>query len=98
LRQTNNPSAHRIFKGEGWDEVLVMPFYDLPWRIKAFLLIGRDGDQKNDMVIKLANIVPPGNQHSEATELGLATDRNIRIETEAWGHTAFALEDPLLAL
>lgn len=97
-RQKNNPSAHRIFKGEAWDDVLVIPFYDVPWRIKAFLLIGRAGDRKKDMVFKLANIVAPGNQHSGPAELGLATDPGIRAAAEAWEHTVFALEDPILAL
>ncbi len=37
-----NPSARRVFKGKGWDDVLVIPFYDLPERFSGFLFVGRD--------------------------------------------------------
>ena len=38
-RQRNNPSERALFRGRGWDEVLVIPYYDLPWRHCACVLV-----------------------------------------------------------
>lgn len=53
--QSRTPGAGRgrnrntvgIFPGKGWDELLVVPFFDLPGRPCAFLLIGREANPAN---------------------------------------------------
>lgn len=37
--------AFQIFKGAKWEDVLVIPFSDLPGRISAFTFVGRRGDE-----------------------------------------------------
>ena len=38
-----NPSQRAIFRGGGWNDVLVLPFQDLPGRVCSFLFVGRQG-------------------------------------------------------
>jgi hypothetical protein len=61
-----NAGHDRVFKGRGWDAVLLIPFYDLPGRIKGFLFVGRDGDISQDIVFRRAS--------NQATKLRVGTD------------------------
>ena len=92
-----NPSMYRIFKGRGWDDVLVVPFYDLPGKICSFLFIGRDGNPKEDFVFKRINY--HNTKAYKVTEAGLAfhPDALATADTE-WKRTVFAFRDPVLAL
>ena len=67
--QRNNPSAHALFRGSGWGEVAMVPYYDLPWRACAFALIGRGADPDQDFVFKRANL---GAHCPAEVEAGLA--------------------------
>jgi len=40
------------FTGPGWRDLLVIPFWDQPGRIAAFLFIGREGVQDKDYIYK----------------------------------------------
>jgi len=47
----------RIFVGGGWNDVLVVPFFDLPGRITGFVFIGREGIAANgDFVYKATQL------------------------------------------
>lgn len=52
-----------IFRGKGWDHVVVVPYYDMPDRIKAFGCLGRDGNPQTDYVFKCLSDYSP---HHEA--------------------------------
>ena len=41
-----------IFQGRKWKELLVVPFWDMPGRMSAFMLIGREADKENDYLYK----------------------------------------------
>lgn len=41
--------ARAVFKGAGWDDLLVVPFYDMPGRLSGFLFLGRRGDIPADV-------------------------------------------------
>lgn len=47
-----NRSVDRIFRGPKWNEVLALPFYDLPGRPCGFQFIGRKGDPEQDFAWK----------------------------------------------
>ncbi len=41
-----------IFHGRKWKELLVVPFWDMPGRMSAFMIIGREADKTNDYMYK----------------------------------------------
>lgn len=99
LGQRNNPSQDAIFRGPGWREALVIPHYDLPWRICAFLFIGREGNPPNDFVVKRLNLEFPGNEKSqEPFEGGLAMHPRTLESAGDWNRQLIAVSDPFLAL
>jgi hypothetical protein len=94
-----NTGAHRVFVGQGWNEVRAVAFYDLPGRISAFLFFGRDGHPDRDFVLKRANRGFRGNQvvRSEA-EGGLAFHPNLFDGKVLEDRTVVAVDDPQLML
>ncbi|MFC1597212.1 hypothetical protein ACFL5Q_04635 [Planctomycetota bacterium] len=57
VRRGGGPGGRRIFKGHEWGDVLVIPFFDLPYRLSGFLFVGRNADpQSGDFVYKRANL------------------------------------------
>ena len=54
-RRGGGPGKRRLFQGHDWDEVLVIPYSDLPGRIVGFTFIGRDPDN-HEIVYKRANV------------------------------------------
>lgn len=68
-RRQSGPGNSRLFKGLGWDKILLLAACDLPGRICGFLMIGREGDPaKGDVVFRTVPSLParPG-----AAESGL---------------------------
>jgi hypothetical protein len=55
-----NASENRAFSGGKWKDVLVVPFYDLPGRIRAFALLGCQGDIPKDLVFRRLTQNPGG--------------------------------------
>jgi hypothetical protein len=95
----NNPSAHAVFRGKGWDEVLTIPYYDLPGRICAFMLVGRDGDPEKDTVFKVINLGFRGNQHAPAVfEAGLSMHPRTLEAADRLGRIVIAHHNPLVTL
>lgn len=87
-----NPSAGRVFKGKGWDEVLTIPYYDLPERISSFLFIGRQGGEE-DCVFR---VLRHGFSRGTVPEAGIAWLPIIM--RQPLSRTFVAVSDPLLAL
>lgn len=66
-RRQSGPGASRLFKGLGWEKVLLLAACDLPGRICGFLMIGRDGDPaKGDIIFRTAPSMPPRSGTSES--------------------------------
>ena len=92
-----NPSARRVFRGRGWDEVLVFAYEDLPGRLCGFFFVGRDGTVF-DRIYR-----PALGQRSELSrgqrpEAGLAGLETVERSHHLFGHHVVAVSDPLLAL
>jgi len=45
-------SKSRVFVGRNWNDVLVLPWYDVPGRIRAFSFLGRGGDLVHDQIFR----------------------------------------------
>lgn len=69
-RQTRcaDNGRRRTFVGNGWGDLLVVPAWDLPGRIRSFAFIGRNGRPDEDVTIRPIR----GNTGSRTKELGLA--------------------------
>jgi hypothetical protein len=83
-------SCKRIFKGGNWHEVLMIPSYDLPGRIKGYLFVGREGNVPAD--ITFAAISRPA---LKGAGLFLWPAAKRRHEFE---DTIVAIPDPLVAV
>src|SRR3954447_7107150 len=98
-----NPSRGRVFRGPGWSDVLVIPYYDLPRRIAALTFIGRDGTAA-DRVFRPQRVLARSgsNQHQSQppyqVEAGLAGLETLEPALPCWGGVAFAVGDLTLAL
>jgi hypothetical protein len=92
-RYNCNPSAGRVFSGRGWDDVLTIPYYDLPDRLSAFLFVGRRGNHDaGDFVFRPLR----GVARKKLREAGIAWLPTILRQPDS--RTFVALADPLLAL
>lgn len=99
VRRGGGPGKRRMFVGHGWQDVLVVPYFDLPGRICGFLIVGREADpEAGDFIYKRANF---GSNREIAREAGVAMlpaisdslgpDRNF-------GDTVFVIADPVVGL
>ena len=73
-------------KGVAWQDALVVPFYDLPGRIRSFLCLGRQGRIPADQVFYRAPL-RPNNQGGDDAGLGFVQsigDCGHVIATEDW--------------
>ena len=100
VRRGAGPGKYRLFRGQGWGEVLAVPFYDLPGRICAFMFIGRDADPAaGDVVFKAANFQPAAVPFREAGVAMWAAMDEPKPERLFRGQNfLFLVSDPLLAL
>ncbi|NQV22853.1 MAG: hypothetical protein HQ518_00675, partial [Rhodopirellula sp.] len=96
-RRGSGPGERRLFKGEGWNDVLVVPYYDLPGRVCSLLIIGREAKPENDDVLfKPLNI---GGNRRDIRESGVSSLLNLVGKPHKdFGDTLFVIADPFLAL
>jgi hypothetical protein len=86
-------SRHLLFKGRGWDDVFVLPFFDMPDRIKSLMMLGRRGDPVKDQVFKSTVFKSTlGNER----EAGLACVEAVPLSGD--GRQVIATDDWILAL
>lgn len=79
-----NEGRNRPFVGDGWAEVLVIPAWDLPGRIRSFTFVGRQGGQ-NDVMVRQVN-----GTGATLTELGL-----VGLPECLGADRAVVVDDPL---
>lgn len=87
-RSYDNSSKTRSFVGNGWADMLVVPAWDLPGRIRAFVFIGRQG-RPEDIIVRPVI----GNTGSRVKELGIAL-----LPAAADAETVVVIEDIVEAL
>jgi hypothetical protein len=98
LGHRNNPSAHAVFRGRGWRDVMVFPAYDLPGRISGFHLIGREGASPDDRLFKGVARYFRGNQYvPPVMEAGLAMHPGVLDTLLRGNRHVVAIDDVVLA-
>ncbi|MCA9046210.1 MAG: hypothetical protein KDA69_17915, partial [Planctomycetaceae bacterium] len=97
VRRGGGPGKGRLFVGNSWDEVLVIPHYDLPGRIIGFTLVGRDANpEAGDVVYKRANI---GRTNQRPKESGIAMLPAVQPGLHRlFRNTVFVFTDIMLAM
>lgn len=93
LRKQRHPSMteFRLFK-QGWNDVIVLPFHDLPGRLSGFYFVGKDGGASGRIFRSLRR---PGAASQDAGLHGLwAIEKAKKVS----GKYVIALEDPVLAM
>ncbi len=87
--------AQHAFRGDGWDNVLVMPFYNLPGRICGMLLYGLD--EKHQPVPAYFPIITLFDRDNP--DAGLAMLNNMALPVHPlYGESIFAVASPIAAL
>lgn len=101
----NLAKADRVAIGTNWADVLVIPFYDLPGRIKSCLYIGREASFPEDYLFLMTRWSTAfrreylhGTPQFKDYDAGLALWEASDHTTKAFGDSVFAMFDPLLAL
>jgi hypothetical protein len=92
--------THRTFKGNGWSDVLMMPHYDLPGKIRGFTFIGRDGGP-DDIVYRRIGVT--GSRPKRGADVphydpGLTMYNTMFTYHPEYKNTTFVLDDPVRAL
>lgn len=92
-RRPQNTIACRLFKGQRWDDVMVIPYYDIPHRLCGFMMIGRDGNPATDHIYR--NIP---HRTKNGGDGGLAFHPDTLTPSVDWEGCVFAFQDVLAAL
>lgn len=96
----------QIFRGNRsarWDDMLAIPFYDLPGRICSMLFVGREARPDKDYLLRLMNLdVTLGiSRYSDLKgrprELGVSMHPGIFDASTEWGNRVVVLDDPIIA-
>lgn len=101
-RETSTQGS-RLFKGKGWGEVLVIPFWRLPGRLTGFLCLGRKLDPETDFVyvpVREGSVYTyrfEFSQNSQDAGIGMLPAVFAR-QHEALGNTLTVTNDPKTAL
>ncbi len=95
-------SSRQIFKGRGWGDILAIPFFELPGKIRGFLFIGRDADPSSDFVYRRATNQagkrPKLGSNSPIYDPGLSMYETVFQYHDRYKRTTFVFTDPVLAL
>lgn len=96
LGRTTTSSDHKVFKGRGWSDVLMLPYYTAPERMAGYLFVGRDGTSADRIWCHSWPHAYP--QARRRIELGLSGLHTIEESKMLLGEYVLAVEDPLLML
>lgn len=95
LQPSRGPSWQRIFSGMNWDDVLVIPFRDLPQRLCGFLCVGRNGDPEKDVVYQSMGY---HGTSSGGAEGGLAMHPDVPSIAQDWDNTVLVTDNAVRML
>lgn len=86
-----------LFKGRGWDNLLVIPYWRLPGRLAGFLFVGRDMDPERDHVY--APVCESSMKEMQNFDAGVAMLSAIFGKPHpVLANNLLVFDDPLLAL
>ncbi len=98
----------RFLKGPGWEDVIVIPFWDLPGRLCGFVFVGRKARVKADVFYHHAPEFvhqirgkPVRAGHIRTVEAGVTMSMSVLQQEKVhdlFGSTVFVMDDPVLAL
>jgi hypothetical protein len=71
----NNPSKQRVFKGKGWNNITLIPLYDLPMRVSGFFFI--NGKENGHISTTLKRVGPHNGNGTYAFEPGFLAPNTI---------------------
>ena len=95
---TNPHNLERAFIGPGWQDLVCVPFYDLPGRLAGLLAIGRKARPEQDYVFVH---LPYGGQSTKLApplDAGLHYHPSIFQHLSEFGNRVLAVRDPQLAM
>lgn len=87
-----------LFPGGKWEDVVVIPFFDLPRRICGFYFVGREGDEHADTIYHREPLQPADHIDPWGYEAGLAMHPAAISAARDWNNTVLALSDPTLMI
>lgn len=95
------PGASRLFRGRGWQDVIVIRCTDLPGRTCGLIFVGRHGRKEEGDVFFRA--VPGARRYDGVQESGLILREQLRVRPSTkrgpkWPGTRFVCTDPLHAI
>lgn len=101
-RRGSGPGASRLFRGRGWNEVLIVRCTDLPGRTSGFLILGRKGDSEQGDVFYRA--VPGRHRQGGVLDGGIMMREQLRVQLIGakgrvkWPGAAFVSTNPMEAI
>jgi hypothetical protein len=87
-------NKNRVFQGRGWQDVVVIPRFDLPDRICGFEFIGRNGEPEDRVIRAVGEFSGRGFPR----EIGLAGLQLVSLKSSVLGNTVIAVPDAMLLL
>lgn len=92
--ESRRSKKHQVFTGRGWDEVLMVPYQDMPGRVVGFAFLGRNGERLHDEVYRYV-----GNSSDQAArgyrDAGLACLNSVNLSSQG---PVLAVDDWVLAM
>ena len=96
-RRGGGPGKRRLFRGRDWEDVLVLPYFDVPGRICGFLFIGRDADpDAGDYVFRRGNL-GPGTRTIREAGFGMLAALGDGPHPQL-GDSVFVVSDPVIGI
>jgi hypothetical protein len=86
-----NAGWRPLFRGRGWDDLLVVAYHNMPGRLAGFLFIGREARWPDDFIFAPCSGMASPTMGVSMFEAALPPHREF-------GATIFVVEDPVLAL
>lgn len=94
----HNKSQRRVFKGSNWEDVMVLPYWQLPGKPAGFLFLGRNGNLEKDCVFRssLSSLTPCVPRFGQ--EAGLMLHPQCQMVAAKYNRHVVAIGDPFLAM
>jgi hypothetical protein len=96
-RRGAGPGKRRLFHGAGWDDALVMPYYDIADRICGILFVARNSDPQNWEIASAYKRCSFGCSNKRVREAGVAMLPVLAHPFYPVANKVFLLDRPGLA-